>query len=74
MNNCAFKHAKRCLELTDDHLEFMQDFKIAYSHEALARANALSENLQEAIMYIHKVEISGQAIANEEDRNHPGRF
>ncbi len=52
----------------------MQDFDITYSHEALARANALSENLQEAIMYIHKAEVGGQAIANEEDRNHSGRF
>jgi len=74
MNNCAFKHAKRCLELTDDHLELMQDFDISYSLEAQARAHALNGNLQEAIMYIHKAEVGGQAIANEEDRNHPGRF
>lgn len=64
----TLKHAKRCLELTEDHMELMQDFDIAYSNEALARANALSGNLQEAMMYLRKAEISGQAIANEEDR------
>jgi len=66
--SAALKHAKRCLELTEDHVELMQDFDIAYSHEALARANALSDNLQEAIMYHHNAEASGQAIADEEDR------
>lgn len=64
----ALKHAKRCLALTEDYMELMQDFDIAYSHEALARANALSRNPQEAMMYIRKAEISGQAINGEEDR------
>lgn len=64
----SHKHAKRCLELTEDHMELMQDFDIAYAHEALARANALSGNVQEAMMYIRKAEVSGQAIAKDEDR------
>jgi hypothetical protein len=64
----ALKHAKRCLELTEDYMELMQDFDIAYSYEALARAHALNSNVQEAMMYIRKAEVSGQAIANEEDR------
>jgi hypothetical protein len=58
----SHKHAKRCLELTEDHMELMQDFDIAYAHEALARANALTGNVQEAMMYMRKTEVSGQAI------------
>mgnify|MGYP001026502518 FL=1 len=68
IESAALKHAKRCLELTEDHVELMQDFDIAYSHEALARANALSGNLLEAMMYLRKAEASGQSIADEEDR------
>jgi len=70
----TLKHAKRCQDLTEEYIDLMKDFDISYSLEAQARAHALNGNLQEAMMYIRKAEVSGQAIANEEDRNHPGRF
>lgn len=68
VKDAALKHAKQCQVLTEDHIELMQDFDFAYAHEALARAHALSGNIQEAQLYIRKAAVSGQAIANEEDR------
>ncbi len=64
----ALKHAKRCQDLTEEYIELMQDFDFAYVHEALARAYALNGSADEAMMYIRKAEVSGQAIAEEEDR------
>jgi len=65
----AIKHAKRCQELTEEYIELMQDFDFAYAHEAMARAYALNGQLDEAQMYFRKAEISGQAIADDEDRD-----
>ncbi|MBE0684673.1 MAG: hypothetical protein IH585_01600 [Anaerolineaceae bacterium] len=68
-STAALKHAKRCQDLTEEYIELMQDFDIAYAHESLARANALSGKVDESMMYIRKAEMSGQAIAKDEDRN-----
>lgn len=65
----TIKHAKRCQELTEEYIELMQDFDFAYANEALARAYALNGSVDEAMMYIRKAEVSGQAIANKEDRD-----
>ena len=66
--SATLKHAKRCQDLTEEYIELMQDFDFAYAHEALARAYALNGPVDETMMYIRKAEVSGQAIANEEDR------
>ena len=66
--SAALKHAKRCQDLTEESIELMQDFDFAYAHEAMARAYALIGKVDEAMMYIRKAEMSGQTIANEEDR------
>lgn len=68
MADLALKHAVHCQQLTDEFKELMQDFDLAYAHEAMARAYACSGNLQEALYYRQKAEAAGQAIAGEKDR------
>lgn len=64
----ALRHATRCLELTQEFADLMQDFDWAYAYEALARANALAGNREDALKYIQLCDEHGQGIANEEDR------
>jgi hypothetical protein len=40
----AVRHAKRCLELTEQHDPHLDDYDIAFAYEAMARANALAGN------------------------------
>jgi hypothetical protein len=65
----ALYHAYRCLELTNQYEELMQDFDRAYAYEGVARANALAGNQDEAATYVGLAAASGKAISNEEDRN-----
>jgi hypothetical protein len=64
----ALSHASRCFELTNEFPVLMKDFDRAYAFEALARANALVGNKEEAIKYIQLADEAGQAISNEEDK------
>lgn len=36
----ALRHARRCLELTNDHRNALADFDVAFAYDALARAHA----------------------------------
>jgi tetratricopeptide (TPR) repeat protein len=69
MADTALKHASRCLELTDEFEDLMQDFDRAYAYEGLARANAAAGNRDEVSKYLQCAEAAGQAIRDEEDRN-----
>lgn len=64
----AVRHAKRCLELTEEHAEAMADFDWAYAYEALARAHAIAGNGVEAKKHIDLAERAGEGIADEESR------
>ena len=64
----AIKHANRCLELTEEYKSQMEDFDIAYAHEGMARANALSGNREVARNHLELAESSRKAISNEEDK------
>lgn len=64
----ALRHANCCLELTDKHLELMQDFDIAFAYECVARANAIAGNRQVATKYIEFAEQAGQDIKDPDDR------
>ena len=64
----ALRHARRCLELTNEYADLMKDFDWAYGYEGLGRANALAGNRDEALKYIQLAQVSGQAISNEEDK------
>lgn len=66
--DAALKHAKLCRDLTEEFKDLMQDFDIAYSHEAMARACACAGELSDALLHRQKAEAMGHAIADEKDR------
>ena len=68
MGKEAVRHARRCLELTEQSTSEMEDFDRAYAYEAMARANAVAGGREEALHYIGLAEQAGQTIANEENR------
>jgi tetratricopeptide (TPR) repeat protein len=64
----ALRHAARCLELTNEFANLMKDFDWAYAYEAVARANALAGNRDQALIYIERASVAGQSISNPEDK------
>jgi hypothetical protein len=68
MGDAALRHANRCLELTEEYADLMQDFDRAFAYEGVARANAIAGNREEARKYIGLAAQAGEAIADEEDR------
>ncbi len=68
LGEAAVRHANRCLELTEEHADEMEDFDRAFAYEAVARANAVAGNLDEALKYIALAEEAGEAIADEQSK------
>lgn len=66
----AMRYAKRCQQLTEAHAELMEDFDLAYAHEALARANAAAGNRAQAEEYLALAQAAGQKIADEESKKY----
>jgi tetratricopeptide (TPR) repeat protein len=66
--DAALRHARRCQELTQDHADLMEDFDQAYALEAMARANALAGDQEEALKLLQLAEEAGQAIADDESK------
>ena len=64
----ALEHAHRCKQLTDQHLDLMQDFDLAFAWECLARAHALAGHKDEVIKLCIKAKEAGQLIKDEQDR------
>lgn len=65
----ALRHAARCVDLTLDHQQLMEDFDIAFAYECVARANAVAGNLEAARDYLGKAEAAGGSIRDDEDRD-----
>jgi hypothetical protein len=64
----ALYHARRCLELTEQHAGEMADFDRAYAYEAVARANAIAGDWEQARSYLAQAEEAGAAIADEQSK------
>jgi hypothetical protein len=64
----ALAHAHRCREMTDQHLDLMQDFDLAFSWECIARAHALAGHKVEVQKLCLKAEEMGKLIQDDEDR------
>jgi hypothetical protein len=62
----AIHHARRCLEICEEH--GIGDWDIAFAYEALARAYAAAGDADEAGRYRDLARKAGDAIADEEDR------
>ena len=63
----ALHHAKRCLHLTEKNK--FDDFDLAYSYEAMARALFCSGNKSEGEKYFKLAEAAGKNIKQKEDRD-----
>jgi hypothetical protein len=70
LGDAALHHAQRCLELTQTHADLMQDFDHAYAYEAVARANAIAGNRDQALKYIQLAQEAAEAIAGQEDKDY----
>jgi len=64
----ALVFAEQCLALTREHKDLMQDFDIAFSYEAMARAQAVSGNKKEALHFLKLAEEAGNLIHDKEDK------
>lgn len=64
----CLRHAQACRRLTQAHADAMEDFDIAFDHEAMARALALAGEGDRARSELRLAETAGRAIADLEDR------
>jgi len=62
-------YASRCLELTEQNRDSLEDFDIAFAYEGMARANALARDQEKARHYYQLAEQAGQTISDQEDRD-----
>jgi hypothetical protein len=62
----ALHHARRCLEICEEH--GIGDFDLAYAYEGLARAHALAGQGEAASRYEAQARGAAEHIAGEEDR------
>ena len=64
----SLEHAEQCLQLTDELA--LQDFDLAYAHEAKARAHAANGDRDEAAKHHALATDAGQAISGEKDKEY----
>lgn len=64
----ALHHAKRCLEICEQHADNVEDWDVAFAYEALARANRVAGNDEEASRYEQRGRKLAEQIADPEDR------
>ena len=64
----ALSYADETSRLTIE--QDLKDFDLAYSYEALARANAVLDNKNECVKYLEKAEETGSLISNEDDKKY----
>ena len=65
----AFFHARRCLAYVEAG-EGIEDWDLPFAYEALARASALAGDAGESLRYEQLARDAGEAIADDEDREH----
>ena len=64
----ALSYAEETSRLTIE--QDLKDFDLAYSYEALARANAVLGNKNKCVKYLEKAEETGSLISNEDDKKY----
>ena len=64
----ALSYAQETARLTKE--QDLKGFDLAYSYEALARANAAAGNKKEYAKWLEKAQKSGALISDEEDKKH----
>jgi hypothetical protein len=66
----ALHHAERCVEITQEHADSMEDWDLPFAYEALARAYGVAGNAGESRRFAELARESGESIADPEDRQH----
>jgi hypothetical protein len=66
----ALHHARRCLDWCEAHPEALEDWDLAYAHEALARAFALAGEPEEARRHAALARELAAGVAGAKDREH----
>ena len=61
-----FDHARRCLEICEEH--GIGDWDLAFAHEALARAHALAGDRDAAAEHERLARAAAEEIAEDDDR------
>ena len=66
----AIHHARRCLEICQEHEDNLEDWDLPFAYEALARAHRAAGDDEEARRCEQKARDLGAKIADAEDREH----
>ena len=63
----ALYHARRCLEICEEH--GIGDWDLAFAYEALARASAVANRAEDRLYYMKRAIQAAEAIADKGDRD-----
>lgn len=66
----ALHHARRCLAWCEAHPEALEDWDLAYAHEALARAHALAGDADEGRRHADRARELSAGVAGAKDLEH----
>ena len=66
----ALYHAERCLAYCESDPDALEDWDLPYASEALARAQLVAGNEDEAKRFAAQARELGQVVADDEDREH----
>jgi hypothetical protein len=66
----ALYHARRCLAYCESDPGALEDWDLPYAYEALARANLVAGNEEEAKRFAAQARERGERVADAEDREH----
>jgi len=66
----ALYHAERCLAYCESDPDALEDWDLPYAYEALARAQLVAGNEDEAKRFAAQARELGQVVADDEDREH----
>jgi hypothetical protein len=66
----ALYHAERCLAYCESDPNALEDWDLPYAYEALARAQLVAGNEDEAKRFAAQARELGQVVADDEDREH----
>jgi len=66
----ALFHASRCLAYCESRPDEMEEWDLPYAYEALARANSIAGNTEEAQRFAARARELGDQIQDKDDREH----
>ena len=66
----ALYHAERCMQITENNPDKMEDFDIAFAHESVARAHSISGHTDLAGKGIQLALNAAKSIAKKDDRDY----